>query len=121
MQPKRLTPRTDPAGIHESTTCDAGLGGGVCELCGWVNERQERRESDNEQGREEPVVVTISAVRAVIADVIDRGCTCNGNEEPHPWELNDDEANPELSEEYVTAQRVRFLDAVERRLREGGR
>lgn len=101
-------PTTNPAGIHESTTCDAGPDNGPCELCKWVNESASKNE--NEQGRQEPVVVTISAVRAAIADVIDAG-----DEGYHrlPWLFHYDETPDQ------TAERMRFLDAVERRLREG--
>lgn len=58
-------------------------------------------------------------VRAAIFDVLDGGCTCESGEK-HPWELDDTIVNGKLVDNAITTeQRVRFVDAVIRRLQEG--
>lgn len=54
-------------------------------------------------------------LRAVLFDVIDAGCTC-GSRERHPWELDRNVDNPEIDEDIINHQRIRFVEEVLRRL-----
>lgn len=125
--------------IHDTDECP-------CEMCQWADKQERFEPSDDEailndidvvlakkQIQELPTVTTpivsaqteidyypVSRIRAAIFDVLDGGCTCSGPGEKHPWEVQDRIVNGQWVEvEYVTEQRVRFVDAVIARLEKG--